>query len=287
MQLPIEVFILWLMCHVIWRKNHHWRKWKLIERRPKIIKHLSRQGNFLTLSNLKVEWKMPSFSQILKISMETLISITYSDPLLLSNKGMAFSFLMRVNESESKEDALKFIIKISHLLAHSRHKSEGWWDALSLPIKLRESPHWLNPLIKVRAEEMTSHFSLNCGKALTGPLPSCKWRFNGSPLTSYQVEGKPSRTHSPNKCEGWRNALSLIIKLRENRHWLTPLIKVRVKELKGCTLISHQREGRLSNYASIFQSEGWGKTFMSSYLHWKGPHFISQSMERPFFISRN
>ena len=206
---------------------------------------------------------MLSFSQIFKISMETLISIIYSNSLPLSNRGMAFSFLMRVNESESNEDALKFIIKISHLLAHSRHKSEGWWDALSLPIKLRESPHWLNPLIKVRAEEMTSHFSLNCGKALTGSLPSCKWRFKGSPLTSYQVEGKPSRTHSPNKCEGWRDALSLIIKLRENRHWLTPLIKVRVKELKGCTLTSHQREGRLSNYASIFQSEGRGKTLMS------------------------
>ena len=57
--------------------------------------------------------------------METLISIIYSNSLPLSNRGMAFSFLMRVNESESKEDALKFIIKISHLLAHSRHKSEG------------------------------------------------------------------------------------------------------------------------------------------------------------------
>jgi hypothetical protein len=59
---------------------------------------------------------------------------------------------------------------------------------------------------------------------------------------------------------------------------LTPLIKViRVKELKGCTLTSHQREGRLSNYASIFQSVGRGKTFMSSYLNGNGPHFISQS----------
>ena len=230
---------------------------------------------------------MLSFSQIFKISMESLISIIYSNSLPLSNRGMAFSFLVRVNESESKEDALKFIIKISHWLAHSRHKSEGWLDTLSLPIKLRKSPHWLNPLIKVRADQILSHFSLNCGKALIASLPSWKWGFKGCPLTSYQVEGKPSLAHSPNKCEGWRDALSLFIKLRENCYLLTPLINVRAKELKGCTLTSHQR---LSNYASIFQSEGRGKTFMSSYLNGKGPHFIfqrPQRMERPFFTNRN
>jgi hypothetical protein len=54
--------------------------------------------------------------------METLISIIYSNFLPLSNRGTAFSFLMMVNQSESKEDALKFIIKIFHLLAHSPNK---------------------------------------------------------------------------------------------------------------------------------------------------------------------
>jgi hypothetical protein len=46
-------------------------------------------------------------------------------------------------------------------LAQSPHESEGLWDALSLLIKLRESPPWLTPLIIVRAEEMPSHLSSN------------------------------------------------------------------------------------------------------------------------------
>jgi hypothetical protein len=70
---------------------------------------------------------------------------------------------------------------------------------------LRESPHWLNPLIKVRAEEMPSHFSLICGKALTA--------------------------HSPHESEGIRDALSLLIKLMESPPWLTPLKNVRAEEM--------------------------------------------------------
>jgi hypothetical protein len=51
---------------------------------------------------------------------------------------MTLSFLMRVNESESKEDALKFIIKISQFLTS-----------------------WLTPVIKVRADEIPSYFPSN------------------------------------------------------------------------------------------------------------------------------
>jgi hypothetical protein len=71
-------------------------------------------------------------------------------------------------------------------------------------LSLKFLTHWLTPLINIRAKE----------------LKRC-------PLTSHYIEGKPSLAHSQHKSEGLRDALTLLIKLRESPHWLTPHIKVR------------------------------------------------------------